>query len=107
MVLRNYKFQNTTSGKRILKNSPVALESGDEIVFSEQVQKFCWTFNVGESKRKFSSQEGEQPFKKQRLQSDPQFNSQRLDNAVLEVKKVAAVRILREKLYIYKMQRMF
>jgi len=86
------------NGNRILKNSPVALESGDEIVFSEQVQKFCWTFNVGESKRKFSSQEGEQPFKKQRLQSDPQFNSQRLDNAVLEVKKVAAVRILREKL---------
>ena len=88
----------TVNGIRIDKNKLVILKSGDNVILSEQNEKYNWTFNVGELKRKSPDEEDAPPSKRPRLNPAAKYDSQKLDDVVSEVRKVAEVRMLREKL---------
>merc|ERR1712107_837124 len=52
----------------------------------------------GDTKRKFQDEEDAPSSKRQRLNTASKYDTQRLDDVVSEVRKVAEVRMLREKL---------
>merc|ERR1712228_302217 len=88
----------SVNGIRIDKNSAVHLNSGDVVILSEQNDKYNWTFHLGDTKRKFQDEEDAPSSKRQRLNTASKYDTQRLDDVVSEVRKVAEVRMLREKL---------
>ena len=93
----NGVFINDT---RIPKTIPTRLKSGDSIVLSEQKLLYNWIFLHGEpSFGKRSSSNAEVPdAKRSRIQGETSYETQKFDEAVNKVKKVAEVRMLREKI---------
>ena len=90
------------NGVRIAKNSPIKLQDQDKIVLSDLQHLYSWTFNLGEASQRSSDEtDSEAPVAKKPRLTIPinrNYNTEKLDEAVSEIRKVAEVRILREKL---------
>ena len=84
---------------RIDKCSRVSLHEGDNIILSDQKHLYNWIFHLGEVKREAESDHQDSPSTK-RLKSSASevFNNTEIDDAVTRVRRMAEVRILREKM---------
>ena len=80
------------NGVRIAKNSPVKLLHMDSVVLSDLKHLYNWTF--------YSEDEEQGPLKKRRLNNDGaiDFDTQKLNVVASEIRKLAEVRMLRERL---------
>ena len=91
----NGVFVNDT---RIPKTIPTQLKSGDSIVLSDQKLLYNWTFLHGEPSFGKRSSDAEVPDAKRPRTQGATYDTQKFDEAVNKVKKVAEVRMLREKI---------
>ena len=83
---------------RIPKTTPTPIKSGDSIVLSEQKLLYNWTFLHGDPPVCKRSSDAEAPVAKRPRTQGTGYDTQKLDEAVNKVKKVAEVRMLREKI---------
>ena len=91
----NGVFVNDT---RIPKTTPTPIKSGDSIVLSEQKLLYNWTFLHGDPPVCKRSSDSEVPVAKRPRTQGTGYDTQKFDEAVNKVKKVAEVRMLREKI---------
>ena len=83
---------------RIPKTTPTPLQPGDSIVLSEQKLLYNWIFIHGEPPCSKRSSDAEIPEAKRPRTQGATYDTQKFDEAVNKVKKVAEVRMLREKI---------
>ena len=82
---------------RIPKNIPTPLKSGDTIVLSDQMHLYNWVFLHGEAPVEKRACDAEEPPPKRPRTEGEIYDIQKFEEAIDKVKRVAEVRMLREK----------